>query len=167
MCLRDLELKDAELMLEWMHDSTVIKYMQNNFLSKTIDDCINFIANSNKDEKNIHKAIQDENGTYLGTVSLKNVEYGLGTAEFAITIRSCAMGKGVSSMGMSQILQYGINEIGLNAIYWCVSKENIRAIKFYDKNGYQRISLNNVPRNISETYTEEQNSSLIWYVKHK
>ena len=30
--------------------------------------------------------------------------------------------------------------MNLNSIYWYVDKKNQRAIKFYDKNGYQRIS---------------------------
>ena len=30
--------------------------------------------------------------------------------------------------------------MNLSSIYWYVNKNNQRAIKFYDKNGYQRIS---------------------------
>ena len=39
MHLRRLERKDAPLMLEWMHDRNVIKDLNTDFASKTIDDC--------------------------------------------------------------------------------------------------------------------------------
>lgn len=70
MILRKLELKDATLMLEWMHDKTVVNNLKVNFMSKTIEDCESFIINSWNDKENLHLAI-DANGEYMGTVSLK------------------------------------------------------------------------------------------------
>ena len=43
MKLRDLELKDAPLMLEWMHDQSVVANLRGNFLGKTIKDAEEFI----------------------------------------------------------------------------------------------------------------------------
>lgn len=43
MKLRKLEEKDAKLMLEWMHDKSVVEFMGANFEAKTIDDCKKFI----------------------------------------------------------------------------------------------------------------------------
>ena len=49
MKLRDLELKDASFMLEWMHDESVVKNLRGNFRSKTIEDVKKFIlASQNK-----------------------------------------------------------------------------------------------------------------------
>lgn len=138
MRLRELELKDAPLMLEWMHDETVVKDMQADFSSKTLEDCNLFILSSKDTRKNLHLAIADENDEYMGTVSLKNIEED--KAEFAITVRKCAMGKGYSHFGMSEIIRIGFEKMNLSNIYWYVDKNNQRAIKFYDKNGYQRIS---------------------------
>lgn len=136
MRLRKLEDKDAPFMLEWMHDDSVVHFMQADFASKTIEDCKNFITALQDESENIHLAITDDNDEYMGTVSLKNIHDG--SAEFAITIRKCAMGKGYSSWGMKEIIKKG-KAMGLDHIYWCVSKENKRAIRFYDKNGYSRI----------------------------
>ena len=44
-------------------------------------------------KKNIHMAITDDNDEYMGTVSLKNINYIDSFAEFAITVRRTAMGK--------------------------------------------------------------------------
>ena len=126
-------------MLEWMHDEDVVKNLKTNFRSFSINNCISFIERSETDKQNIHLAIVDENDEYQGTVSLKNIHEG--TAEFAITIRKSAMGKGISSSAMREILDYGKNTLGLKYIYWCVSSDNKRAVRFYRKNGYQEIDI--------------------------
>lgn len=162
MKLRKLELRDADKMLEWMHDDSVVNHLSANFASKTIEDCKKFIEASQNCDTDINLAIVDVNDEYMGTVSLKHINCDCGTAEFAITIRKCAMGKGYSTYGTAEILRKGIEELGLNTIYWCVSKVNERAVRFYDKNQYKRTE--NVPDNIKGCYTEEQNASFIWYV---
>lgn len=162
MNLRYLDIKDAELMLEWMHDLDVVSDLYTDFMSLTLEDCKKFIKESKKNQENLHLAIVDQNDTYMGTVSLKHIDEDGKTAEFAITIRSCAMGKGFSKFGMTQILQIGIEKIGLKNIYWCVSKNNIRAIRFYDKNMYNRTL--NVPNKIINNYELEERPNLIWYV---
>ena len=55
-------------------------------------------------------------------------------------VRKYAMGKGYSRFGMREIIRIGLEDMNLSSIYWYVDKNNQRAIKFYDKNGYQRIS---------------------------
>lgn len=160
MKLRQLELKDAPTMLEWMHDESVVKNLSANFAQKKLQDCEAFIKASENDKENLNLAIVDENDEYMGTVSLKHIDQQNGTAEFAITVHSKAMGKGYSKYGMKTILEMGLKEIGLKNIYWCVSTENARAIRFYDKNGYKRVT--QVPKKISEPYVNHKN--LIWYV---
>ncbi len=156
MKLRNLEQKDAPLMLEWMHDDEVVRHLGTNFKEKTIDDCGRFIDGAQDKTENLHLAIVDENDDYMGTVSLKHI--GQECAEFAITVRGNAMGKGYARYAMEEILNYGLRELKLNAIYWCVSPENKRAVRFYDKNGYTRTV--EIPLRIAKMYTQE----LIWYV---
>ena len=162
MHLRRLELRDAPLMLEWMHDPSVVEHLHANFLSKTAEDCERFIANSHADETNLHLAIADESDVYQGTVSLKDIHDG--TAEFAITIRAAAMGKGVSAAAMKEIIRIGFEETGLNSVFWCVSPENKRAVRFYEKNGYVRVP----PGRLSiRGYGDDMIRSLFWYLVTK
>lgn len=160
MKLRKLELKDAPLMLEWMHDESVVAKLAANFAAKTIDDCRNYITASQTDGENLHLAVVDEDDTYMGTVSLKHIDRTAGTAEFAITVRAAAMGKGFARFGMDSILNMGIHQLGLSAIYWCVSPANARAVRFYDKNSYTRIT--SVPAEILSAYPADM--PLIWYI---
>lgn len=160
MKLRTLEQRDAPLMLEWMHDPDVVGHLNTNFASKSLSDCQNFISWAKTAREDLHLAVTDEQDVYMGTVSLKHVHNG--TAEFAITVRACAMGKGYSRYGMAAILDKGLEELGLTAIYWCVSRHNARAVRFYDKNGYTRTD--SVPSTIRDAYTPEQNADFIWYI---
>lgn len=167
MRLRELQIKDAPYMLEWMHDENVLFGLQGEkFINNTLQDCKSFIEFCADDEKNIHRAIVDENDIYMGTVSLKHITEK--DAEFAIVIRSCAMGKGYSSFGMREIIRIGYEEKGLKEIYWGVLKDNIRGLKFYDKNLYSR----SIPHRewtafrIS-AYDEAGINCRIWYLSKK
>ena len=160
MYLRKLKTEDAPLMLEWMHDKSVVQHLGTNFAEKTIDDCRRFISWANETDTDLHLAVADGEDTYMGTVSLKHIDRAAGTAEFAITVRACAMGKGFSHFGMDSILKKGIAEEKLTAIYWCVSPKNERAVRFYDKHGYTRTTA--VPTAILAAYPADM--ELIWYV---
>ncbi|MHB8129178.1 MAG: GNAT family N-acetyltransferase [Mobilitalea sp.] len=159
MMIRKLELKDASLMLEWMHDENVVKDLSTNFAGKSISDCEDFIRSSKDTSNNIHMAIASESDEYMGTVSLKNIDRDSQSVEFAITVRKSAMGSGYAWFGMTEIIRMAFEDIGLNCVYWCVSKKNTRAIAFYEKNGFKEAF--EIPNNILSRYTND--TDLKWY----
>ena len=156
MKLRELKLKDITYMFEWMHDENVIKYMSNNFLGYTIEACKKFILDSRCDISRIDLAICDDDDNYMGTVSLKNINFN--KAEFAIILRSSAMGKGYGNFAMREILKRGFTELNLEIIYWYVKRDNDRAIKFYNKNNYSRLT-----KCIADEYNLYIDDEYIWY----
>lgn len=157
MNVRRLEKKDASLMLEWMHDKNVTEKLSANFGAKTLEDAELFIENSLADKTNYHLAITNDNDEYMGTVSLKHIT--TQDAEFAITVRSCAMGKGYSWFGMKQILKIGFEGFNLERIYWCVDKTNERAVKYYNKHGF--MPADEIGAEILARY--KGMDSLVWY----
>lgn len=148
-------------MLEWMHDKSVVEDLRTNFLNKTIEDCENFIKKSWNDKENWNVAIADENDIYMGTVSLKQIKEK--SAEFGITVRACAMGKGYAIGAMKEALRVAFEERGLEMVYWCVSPENKRAVRFYDKNEFTRIEADKL--DMIEGYTQEQIKAYVWYLE--
>ncbi|MBQ9608460.1 MAG: GNAT family N-acetyltransferase [Lachnospiraceae bacterium] len=163
MKLRHLEQKDAPFMLEWMHDDNVTEFLGANFAEKNLDDCNAFIDASNDEaQDDLHLAIVNNRDEYMGTVSLKHIDRINSTAEFAISVRSKAMGKGYSGKAMEDIIKLGHGALGLDKIYWCVSEDNKRAIRFYDKNNYHRSK--EIPEHILNYYSEKQLEKFIWYV---
>ena len=157
MYLRKLELKDAPLMLAWMHDKSVTEKMKSDFTSKTLQDAENFIKWSWGTRENVNLAIASDEDEYMGTVSLKHIEDG--SAEFAITVRAEAMGRGYSWFGMESIIEKAFNEYGLESVYWCVSRENTRAVRFYDKHNFHETL--DIPQSVLSRYVGISN--LKWY----
>ena len=148
-------------MLQWMHDPDAVAHLQGGFLEKTLQDCLNFIAGSQTVDTQLHLAIADEEDTYLGTVSLKHIDRQKKDAEFAIAIHPDAMGTGCAGAAMERILQQGFLELGLTQIFWCVSPENRRAVRFYEKNGYSRVAAQAV--NAERYYAPQLVDQLLWY----
>lgn len=136
MYLRKLELKDAPLMLSWMHDESVVEKLHTNFASKTLQDCEDFIRYAQDMTTDIHFAIASDEDEYMGTVSLKHIDRETLSAEFAITVRKESMGRGYSWYGMETIIEKAFSEFNLESVYWCVSRKNQRAIRFYDKHNF-------------------------------
>lgn len=164
--LRNLEARDALLMLEWMGDFDTTRYLQKDFQKYTMDNCLRFIEDSNRGTDNAVHLCVDEDGTYCGTVSLKNLVVGK-SAEFAIVMHPAARGKGMGSYALNFILDYGFNEKNLKLIYWSVRKDNIRAIRLYDKKGCGRSTCEMIEAKLGggiPEYTKEQKASLLWYL---
>ncbi len=157
MQLRKLKIKDAPLMLEWMHDKSVVGDLRTDFSQKTIEDVEKFIEFSWDINANLHLAIVSDEDIYMGTVSLKHIEEG--SAEFAITVRSEAMGHGYSWFGMEEILRKAFNDLNLRSVYWCVSRNNKRAVRFYDKHNFNEVL--DVSNNLLSRYQGIEN--LKWY----
>ncbi len=157
MYLRKLELKDALLMLAWMNDKRVTEKLRTNFASKTLEDAENFIRWSWEDKDNVNLAIASDEDEYMGTVSLKHIENG--TAEFAVTVRFEAMSRGYSWFGMESIIDKAFNEYGIESVYWCVSRDNARAVRFYDKHNFSEIV--DLPQKVLDRYEGVEN--LKWY----
>lgn len=159
MYIRKLRIDDAPLMLEWMHDLDVTENLSTNFTVKTLEDCESFIAYSNTTSDDIHMAIASDADEYMGTVSLKHIDYAQMNAEFAITMRKEAMAKGYSWYGMCGIFRKAFEDLHLSSVYWCVSEKNARACRFYEKHGFKRML--DVPDDILERY--ENRSDFRWY----
>ncbi|CUX34493.1 GNAT family N-acetyltransferase [Clostridium sp. C105KSO13] len=159
--IRRLEKKDAERMLEWMHDEEINHNFSVDFESHTLEDAINFIENS-FDEKNQHFAVVDEDDIYQGSISLKNISYTDYNAEYAIVLRRDALGKGYSQEATWKILEYAFNELGLYKVYLNVLEGNKRARRFYEKMGFK-------PEGVFEEhkYVQGRFHNLCWYAIFK
>ena len=69
------------------------------------------------------------------------------------------MGKGYSWFGMESIIEKAFNELNLESVYWCVSRENQRAVRFYDKHNFHEVL--DIPEKALNRYDGMNN--LKWY----
>ncbi len=142
IALRELQEKDAPLMLEWMQDYDVQKCFKRNMLTASLDDAIYFCRTAMipielNGGENLHFAIVDETDEYLGTISLKNIDIVNWTAEYAIAMRKKAHGKGIGFAATGLILKKAFKEIGLHRVYLSVFANNQSAIRLYERAGFK------------------------------
>lgn len=135
--LRKLKKKDAPLMLEWMQDKEINSCFRFNAQSMTIEKVYSFIEKAQDISMDMHLAIINEEDEYLGTISLKEIDLINHIAEYAISMRKCAIGNGIARIATEKLLDKAFNEIRLNKVYLNVLSDNIRAIKFYEKLGFR------------------------------
>ena len=134
MILRKLQLQDAPFMYEWMTSKDVNKYFRFDPKKVSLDSCREFIKNSFSDtEKNY--AI-DENGEYIGTVSLKHIDYHDLNAEYAISLREKYRKMGYGFNATKEILKIAFEELKLNKVYLNVLSSNENATRMYEKIGF-------------------------------
>lgn len=139
--LRNLEVKDAPFMLEWMHDPQIQKCFQKNMLEMSLNDAEQFCRRSKdnqltEENHDLHYAIVDTSDEYLGTISLKNIDSHSMSAEYAISTRTCIQGTGAAGEATELLLTKGFRELELHRIYLNVLSDNARAVRFYEKCGF-------------------------------
>lgn len=138
--LRNLKIKDAEGMLEWMHDPETASCFQKNMSEMTMGNVLAFIDRYSRltaEDDTRHYAVVDEQDTYLGTISLKGIDLTHKNAEYAVSLRGIARGKGVAEAATKLLLEIAFKELGLQRVYLNVLAENVRAVQFYEKFGFR------------------------------
>ena len=134
--LRPLERKDAQRMVEMMHDALTTRYLQIGGPSYTEATALGFIESTCDESKHLHRAVVDQNDVFQGTVSLKNLDMEKKEAEYAISMHPDAQGKGAAKAASAGILELA-KALGLGRVYLNVLEENQRANRFYQKFGFR------------------------------
>lgn len=137
--LRRLRPEDADGMLEWIKDDEILRGFRFAGEEKTRKDVLAFIGSAESipvQGGSMHFAVSDEQGEYLGTISLKNVDLTARHAEYAIVLRKKAQGKGIAVKATDELLEKAFTEFHLEKVYLNVLSDNSRAIRLYERYGF-------------------------------
>lgn len=173
--LRELRIDDAKRMYDWMQDTSITKYFDKDFSKYSVLDCENFIHKSILDynlerPNDINFAITDSTGLYKGTVSLKNINYSLNFAEFAIVLVSESHGSGLAKEAFDDMIKYGFDRLRLDLIFLSCRKDNVIANKFYNKMKATMVNYDILLKRLNgdiKGYDENMISNLLWYIVDK
>ena len=136
MKLRKLSVKDIPLIKEWMSDQSINSQFKTDFSVYTYDEIAKFIQDAQDFSSHRHYAIVDDHDEYLGTISLKEIDLINLKAEYAVVLRSKAIGTSAAKDATQKILDIAFNELKLNKVYLNVLATNLRANRFYQKFGF-------------------------------
>ncbi len=140
--LRELDIKDAEYMLEWMKDPEINRFFKFSLDSISIENAVHFIRRAvrenmeNDEPSNLHFAIVNGADEYYGTVSLKNIDWQEKSAEYAISTRAIAKHRGYGQFATREILKIAFEKLRLEQVFLYVLQNNEAAIKMYRKCGF-------------------------------
>lgn len=137
--LRPLKRDDVSGMLEWMHDPSVNCFFRFDAKNMTESKALAFVEQSLKEmdeQKSFNFAIVNEKDEYLGTISLKDIDWEAKVAEYAISMRSAVQGKGIATIATQRILEVAFEQLKLNRVFLNVLSENEKAIHLYEKCGF-------------------------------
>ncbi|MCD2492230.1 GNAT family N-acetyltransferase [Lacrimispora sp. NSJ-141] len=165
MKLRLIEKKDVEKMLEWMHDPEVNCFFRFDAENMTKEKALNFIQesrNSAEEKKAFHFAVVNDEDEYLGTLSLKDIDWNARVAEFAISLRRSNQGKGLGTAATLEGLKYAFDVLNLERVFLNVLSDNVKAIRLYEKCGF---SYEGEARN--HVMVKGKIKSLKWYAIQK
>jgi RimJ/RimL family protein N-acetyltransferase len=135
--LRIPEADDAGIMTAWQNDMDVVKYMR--FLypvsKKKQVDIIREIASDGKSKIFL---IENEDQVPIGTCSLTNIDWVNSTAEINVALyaKNC-WGRGYGYDTVKTLTNFGMNEINLYTVYAFIPEDNERAVKCFQKAGYE------------------------------
>jgi len=143
LVIRKAEKKDAQIMLDYLNivggESDNLLFGANEFMM-TVEQEEGFIESLNSSETSvILVGFIDEKVVCIGTLSAPLRERISHQGDVAMSVLKEYWGLGVGSLLMSAIIDFAKNTGKLEILHLGVKADNLRAIKLYEKNGFQEI----------------------------
>jgi RimJ/RimL family protein N-acetyltransferase len=140
--LRKLIKSDSIEMIKFNTDHDLIKYV--NFIRKKpiINDYLRFVSKANHSKIHRHYAI-DLNVKYIGTISLKNINYHKRIGELAIAIIKDYRGKGYGKKAIFNLIQIAKSKLKLFIIKLNVFEHNLNSVNPYERIGFHKYFVSN------------------------
>ena len=140
--LRELRKEDIPNINKWRNDSELINHLGAPFRYINLDVDYrwydNYMQNRNTTIRCAIVEATDEDNI-LGLISLTNINFINRSAEFHIMIGDTKnKGKGIGYFATIEILTHAFNNMNLNRIELGVLESNTRALKLYEKVGFNR-----------------------------
>ncbi|MCA1010611.1 GNAT family N-acetyltransferase [Halobacillus halophilus] len=138
--LRKVTKEDADTYHKWRSNPAVMENTSPHLDVYTREDTENFILSIMKSASSKSYVIQHrENDEPIGIVSLINLDYKNRNAECIIDLGNEEYwGKGYAKEAMNELLKYSFLELNLHKVSLRVFSFNERAIKLYERLGFER-----------------------------
>ena len=137
--LSPIDPDDAEKYCEWLNDISTTMYLDPTFSlarDKEREIIYSFINSNNK----LFGIIDNESDKLIGGIGLHELDFINGNATYGIYIGDKSFrGKGYAKEATELILDYGFNILNLNNVNLNVYEYNEKAIRLYEKLGFNLI----------------------------
>ena len=133
----DTTLEEKKMILKWRNHENIKRWMynQNNI---SLEEHLSFIKSlKNNISKNYF--LVKYNNDYIGVIDFTNIDYETKRCEIGLYINIFLNQKGVGTILMQTIINFGFNQLKLDRLIAEVFDENIKAINLYKKFNFEEI----------------------------
>lgn len=135
LVLRAVEEKDCSILRELINDPSIEHMIGGKSFPVSEHIQREWILRRN-DIKNEARFMIEYEGTAVGTIFLKDIDYINGNAEIHIKIVKNYMGQGIGSEATKILVNYAFCELRLECIYAQVTEYNMSSKKMFEKIGF-------------------------------
>lgn len=122
---------------DWLNTSEVTRFLVSGRFPSSMEDIESFVRSANSGNRITFAIYVKDTEKHIGNVKLDNIDWISRKADFGIMIGDTQQwGKGYGSDVTRLIVDYGFSILNLERIYLGVLKDNVRAIRTYEKIGF-------------------------------
>jgi len=99
---------------------------------------IKWVRKKLEEKAELFSMIEKESGEFIGNIELMDIKDN--TAELGIAITAGKQDAGYGTEAVLATIKYGFERLGMNRIFLKVYPDNIRAIRVYEKCGFNEYS---------------------------
>ncbi len=137
--LRSLEIDDAEIIYKWHNDPGLYNSLLRPYRSVSlavVEEWLRQKQSYSSDEINWAICLTN-NLQHIGNIYLRNIDWISRHGELNIFIGDSEQrSKGYGKAAVSLVIEYALQNLGLQRLYLFVLKDNSSAIKMYEKCGF-------------------------------
>lgn len=137
--LREFREEDIDDIRTWVVDDTTTHMLGSVFIKpQTWEQTQQYLANIMQGGSGADFVIADKcTLNYLGQCNIMMVDSIARKAEISIVMLPQFQGKGIAAEGLSLVLDFAFSQLNLHRVYLKVAAANTRAIRLYEKMGFQ------------------------------
>jgi len=157
--IRAIEKKDLNAMFELCSQSEISNLIDCSYPDSK-EELLDFLEKTADKADEKHFAIVNSDDEFEGLCCLRHINTSENRAALSIIVKPDVYTKGYAWFGMVETLKYGFNTLGLEQIYWCVQKDNQKALRFFRKHGFNTLD-KDIPKIIVKQFGNSED--LVWF----
>ena len=132
-----LDLIDDYLIM--VNDREIQKCISTKIRVYSREDEVNWVKAKLEEGAQVFSMISKEDGSYIGTVELMDIENG--SAEVGLCITMAMQNKHYGTEALKRIIEYGFKELDLNTLTAVIFSNNVRSLHNVEKLGFKKCGI--------------------------
>ncbi len=139
--IKPLSVKDIDHVMSWVNDPEIIKNFQNFGRKFTKKEELDYIKELIKSKINFAFSVFNENGDYIGQISINQISWANKLGRLALIIKKEYWGVGYAQQAIPLIIKFAFRKLRLNKVWLMAYSSNKKGLHVYEKVGFKQEGL--------------------------